>query len=52
MRMPAEDYLFGAICPERSTGAAIIMPEVNIEAMDELWPKSADASRGAPSLCS
>jgi len=28
-------YLFGAICPERSTGAAIIMPEVNIEAMDE-----------------
>src|SRR6478609_9532195 len=27
-------YLFGAICPERSTGAAIIMPEVNIEAMD------------------
>jgi DDE superfamily endonuclease len=28
-------HLFGAICPERSTGAAIIMPEVNIEAMDE-----------------
>src|SRR6476646_7620145 len=28
-------YLFGAICPERSTGAAIIMPEVNIEPMDE-----------------
>jgi len=28
-------YLFGAICPERRTGAAIIMPEVNIEAMDE-----------------
>jgi hypothetical protein len=28
-------YLFGAICPERSTGAAIIMPEVNIEAMNE-----------------
>ena len=27
-------YLFGAICPERSTGAAIIMPEVNIEAMN------------------
>ena len=25
-------YLFGAICPERRTGAAIIMPEVNIEA--------------------
>jgi DDE superfamily endonuclease len=28
-------YLFGAICPERSTGAAIIMPEVSIEAMNE-----------------
>ena len=28
-------YLFGAICPQRSTGAAIIMPEVNIEAMNE-----------------
>ena len=28
-------YLFGAICPERCTGAAIIMPEVNIEAMNE-----------------
>jgi hypothetical protein len=28
-------YLFGAVCPERRTGAAIIMPEVNIEAMNE-----------------
>jgi DDE superfamily endonuclease len=28
-------YLFGAICPARSTGAAIIMPEVNVEAMNE-----------------
>jgi hypothetical protein len=28
-------YLFGAICPERSTGAAIIMPEVSIEAMNQ-----------------
>jgi len=28
-------YLFGAICPERSTGAAIVMPEVNVEAMNE-----------------
>ena len=27
--------LFGAICPERSVGAAIIMPEVNIEAINE-----------------
>jgi hypothetical protein len=28
-------YWFGAICPERSTGAAVIMPLVNIEAMNE-----------------
>ena len=28
-------YLFGAICPERQTGAAIIMPQVNVTAMNE-----------------
>jgi hypothetical protein len=28
-------YLFGAVCPERSVGAAIVMPEVNIAAMNE-----------------
>ncbi len=28
-------YLFGAICPDRATGAAIIMPAVNSEAMGE-----------------
>jgi hypothetical protein len=28
-------YLFGAVCPERSAGAAIVMPEVNVEAMNE-----------------
>jgi transposase len=28
-------YLFGAICPERAVGAAIIMPGVNTEAMNE-----------------
>jgi hypothetical protein len=27
--------LFGAVCPERQTGAAIVMPEVNVEAMNE-----------------
>ena len=26
-------YLFGAICPDRAIGAAVIMPEVNAEAM-------------------
>ena len=28
-------YLFGAICPYRGVGAAIIMPTVNTEAMNE-----------------
>jgi hypothetical protein len=28
-------YLFGAICPSRGVGAAIIMPAVNTEAMSE-----------------
>jgi hypothetical protein len=28
-------YLFGAICPARGVGAAIIMPGVNTEAMNE-----------------
>jgi hypothetical protein len=28
-------HLFGAVCPERTIGAATIMPEVNTEAMNE-----------------
>ncbi len=28
-------YRFGAVCPERRTGAAIIMPEVNVAATNE-----------------
>ena len=28
-------YLFGAICPARGTGAALVMPEVSIEAMNK-----------------
>jgi DDE superfamily endonuclease len=27
--------LFGAVCPARGTGAAVIMPHVNLEAMNE-----------------
>lgn len=27
-------YLFGAVCPERATGAALVMPHVNTEAMN------------------
>ncbi len=28
-------WLFGAVCPARQTGAAVIMPEVNVDAMNE-----------------
>ena len=41
-------YLFGAICPERAVGAAIIMPAVNSEAMAEhLREISSQVSPGA-----
>ena len=28
-------YLYGAICPDRAVGAAIIMSHVNVDAMSE-----------------
>jgi hypothetical protein len=37
-------YLFGAICPERQTGAAIIMPQVRSGSSDARTPKH----NGAP----
>lgn len=41
-------YLFGAICPARAIGAAIIMPGVNTEAMNEhLLEISAQVASGA-----
>jgi hypothetical protein len=41
-------YLFGAVCPERCVGAAIIMPAVNSEAMGEhLKEISAQVTPGA-----
>lgn len=27
-------YLFGAVCPERGIGAAVVLPHVNVEAMN------------------
>jgi hypothetical protein len=44
-------YLFGAICPERRTGAAIIMPEVNIEAMNEHLAEISRRVSGVRSHC-
>ena len=37
-RLPADQryentYLFGAICPKRGTGAALVLPKANTEAM-------------------
>ena len=41
-------YLFGAICPSRAVGAAVIMPSVNAEAMTEhLAEISTQVARGA-----
>jgi len=27
-------YIFGAVCPDRRVGAAVVMPDVNVEAME------------------
>src|SRR5579863_4247364 len=44
-------HLFGAICPTRGVGAAIIMPAVNTEAMNEhLKEISAQVATGAHAL--
>ncbi len=49
-------YLFGAICPERGEGAALVLPRANTEAMDlttfktrNLRIKVASASSPPPS---
>src|SRR5882757_551615 len=44
-------YLFGAICPDRGVGAAIIMPAANAEAMNEhLSEISTQVSPGAHAI--
>ena len=44
-------WLFGAVCPARQTGAAVIMPEVNVAAMNEhLAEISRSVSVGAIAL--
>ncbi len=30
-------WLFGAVCPERGVGAAVVLPHVNVEAMNLHW---------------
>ena len=34
-------YLFGAVCPDRGVGAALVMPYANTEAMNRILRKSA-----------
>lgn len=44
-------YLFGAICPDRAVGAAVIMPAVNTEAMNvHLKEISTQVTLGAHAL--
>ena len=44
-------HLFGAICPARGVGAAIIMPAMNAEAMNEhLKEISTQVARGAHAI--
>lgn len=43
-------YLFGAICPARGTGAALVLPTANAEMMCA-WLKSAPASGRAHTPC-
>ena len=39
----ASAYIFGAVCPDRRIGAAIVMPDVNVEAWKHISQRSADA---------
>jgi hypothetical protein len=36
--------IFGAVCPTRGAGAALVLPYANAEAMNLHWPRSAAAS--------
>ncbi|MCK5365052.1 MAG: IS630 family transposase, partial [Gammaproteobacteria bacterium] len=41
-------YLFGAICPARGTGAALVLPWANTQAMQaHLWEISRNVAPGA-----
>ena len=41
-------YLFGAVCPERGVGTAVVLPRVNVEAMNvHLAEISSHVSAGA-----
>ena len=41
-------YLFGAVCPERGTGAALVLPACNSEAMQLHLERSPPRSHRVP----
>lgn len=44
-------HLFGAVCPERGVGAAVVLPLVNVEAMNvHLAEISRQVTEGAPAV--
>src|SRR5258708_12006193 len=47
----ASTYIFGALCPKRGKGAALILPACNTEAMNLHLPGSAAAISPAPHSC-
>jgi len=40
-------YLFGAICPELGTGAAVVMPRANTEAIQHQFDEIAMCAAGS-----
>jgi DDE superfamily endonuclease len=43
-------YLFGAVCPERGTGAALVLPACNTEAMHHLDEIATKVTPGAHAI--
>ena len=44
----ASAYLFGAVCPERGEGVALVLPEVSTAAMDVFLAELAPPCRPGP----
>jgi hypothetical protein len=44
----ASAHLFGAVCPERDAGVALVLPEVSTRAMTCSWPSWRGRCRPGP----
>lgn len=44
----ASAHLFGAVCPERDAGVALVLPEVSTAAMTSSWPSWRGPCRPEP----